>query len=493
MAYHKCASIYGTNNSAASVQTASGAIANFNTKLAMPLKLLEIDVNATQEAGTPTPQSPKAISGVSEVNFIHCGVNCVEGTTLTNGFIANNGTITENSTYRSTDFIELPDNALNVVERFKTLQSNARLYRMAFYDSNKAFIKLSYDETLAYADFSISVPIPNGAKYFRACVGSSINLWYLGINGNTYNILFPPYPENMPYFEGLLSGTHNFVDLGSLNWTYDSTRKYFESTSYLDNAKKPTSTTVITNWLITTKYTATSPTIIYNNAQANDKKCAIFSSGKFCVSDQDYTDATTFKNAMQGVYLIYELAEPVTPTITPEQYQTLLTAFAGVYYGGHFTQDKYGHRQFEVTKVYGTINASKVSKFGTWDGEKGAFFYTEIGPTGQNFPWRGQGNNDGVKCDVLEIVSVISTNTTTDGMTWYSSTGLIRWVDVNSMSMSIDDYKTHLSTHPINVIYELATPYYIDLPDGEPITTLVGTNNIYADTGDTKVSYKKLA
>ncbi len=89
MAYYKCASIYGTNNSAASVQTASGAIANFSTKLAMPfeglvtgsyifepMKSLEINnINATQEAGTPTPQSPKAISGVSAVNVIHCGKN----------------------------------------------------------------------------------------------------------------------------------------------------------------------------------------------------------------------------------------------------------------------------------------------------------------------------------------------------------------------------------------------------------------------------------
>ena len=34
------------------------------------------------------------------------------------------------------------------------------------------------------------------------------------------------------------------------------------------------------------------------------------------------------------------------------------------------------------------------------------------------------------------------------------------------------------------------TPYVIDLPDGEPIITINGTNNIYADTGDTAVSFK---
>ena len=73
MAYHKCASIYGTANSAASVQTASGAIANFSTQFAMPLIKSRFDFKATQEAGTPTPQSPKAISGVSAVSIKHSG------------------------------------------------------------------------------------------------------------------------------------------------------------------------------------------------------------------------------------------------------------------------------------------------------------------------------------------------------------------------------------------------------------------------------------
>jgi len=40
------------------------------------------------------------------------------------------------------------------------------------------------------------------------------------------------------------------------------------------------------------------------------------------------------------------------------------------------------------------------------------------------------------------------------------------------------------------VVYPLGTSYVIALPDGEPIITLNGTNNIYADTGDCAVEYK---
>ena len=61
---------------------ASGSIANFNTSLALPLVSAKFDVNATQEAGTPTPQSPKAISGVSAVNVVRCGKNLLNANNI---------------------------------------------------------------------------------------------------------------------------------------------------------------------------------------------------------------------------------------------------------------------------------------------------------------------------------------------------------------------------------------------------------------------------
>ena len=40
----------------------------------------------------------------------------------------------------------------------------------------------------------------------------------------------------------------------------------------------------------------------------------------------------------------------------------------------------------------------------------------------------------------------------------------------------------------VQLCYELATPIEVDLTPAE-ITTLLGTNNIFADCGDTTVSY----
>lgn len=75
MTYYKCGNIHPTQNSNVVVDTASGSVANFQTPLAMPLPKTRFDFKATQEAGTPTPQSPKAISGVSAVNGVHCHKN----------------------------------------------------------------------------------------------------------------------------------------------------------------------------------------------------------------------------------------------------------------------------------------------------------------------------------------------------------------------------------------------------------------------------------
>ena len=47
--------------------TASGSVASFNTSLTLPLVACKANITATQEAGTPTPSTPIAINGFSNV------------------------------------------------------------------------------------------------------------------------------------------------------------------------------------------------------------------------------------------------------------------------------------------------------------------------------------------------------------------------------------------------------------------------------------------
>ena len=55
--------------------TTSGPIASFTTSLIKPLVNLTAYFKATQESGTPTPQSPKAINGVSSVTVTQADEN----------------------------------------------------------------------------------------------------------------------------------------------------------------------------------------------------------------------------------------------------------------------------------------------------------------------------------------------------------------------------------------------------------------------------------
>lgn len=90
------------------------------------------------------------------------------------------------------------------------------------------------------------------------------------------------------------------VDLGTLSWTYDSSsadRKYFYA---------PLSGSKASGICYTKKYT-------YNGTSAiKDKQVMIFSNSNVIIKDLNYTDATTFKSAMSGVYLYYELATEIT-------------------------------------------------------------------------------------------------------------------------------------------------------------------------------------
>lgn len=89
-----------------------------------------------------------------------------------------------------------------------------------------------------------------------------------------------------------------FVDLGSLDWSYNGTR--FLSLGISTTVKKPGDNDVA-NVLCT----------IYKTNSLNaytDKQVAIDSGGPIAIKDSEYTDVDTFKTAMKGVLLAYEKA-----------------------------------------------------------------------------------------------------------------------------------------------------------------------------------------
>ena len=109
------------------------------------------------------------------------------------------------------------------------------------------------------------------------------------------------------------------VDLGSLDWAYASagTRFYVQFPpikTVANNNTKPNA--------LCSLYDIGTPNDTWNT---KDKVISSnTNSHMILVRDTAYTDPTTFKSAMNGVQLVYELATPQTYQLTPQQVNTLV-------------------------------------------------------------------------------------------------------------------------------------------------------------------------
>lgn len=97
------------------------------------------------------------------------------------------------------------------------------------------------------------------------------------------------------------------VDLGTLSWLYESDKARFYSSGLISLMKHLEDGYEMPNMLCSKYATA--------KFAGTDKSICTYKNGYIYVKDSSYTDATTFKIAMSGVYLFYELATPQVITI----------------------------------------------------------------------------------------------------------------------------------------------------------------------------------
>ena len=95
---------------------------------------------------------------------------------------------------------------------------------------------------------------------------------------------------------------------------------------------------------------------------------------------------------------------------------------------------------------------------------------------------------------VADYLKYFDGNTNTSGMPDFSITSRggadnIFGIRFDSSYTSKEDYNAYLAQHPLHVCLKLATPQTYQLTPVE-VSTLLGTNNIYADTGDVEVQYR---
>ena len=125
--------------------------------------------------------------------------------------------------------------------------------------------------------------------------------------------------------DGTVTRKYGVVDLGTLRWEYNSTRKCFQANLANEKNYKQNNVLNATCPIFTTKSPA------YNTAIANaDDKTIWFSLSQrvYCFKySASGTDAAAFKTAMSGVYLVYELATPTTETADPYTDSQVMDAY----------------------------------------------------------------------------------------------------------------------------------------------------------------------
>ena len=231
--------------------------------------------------------------------------------------------VSENGSFVSKNFIP-------VFEKTKYYFVSPSTLTVCWYDINKNFINTNYPNNTngrlitspINASFIKFSPYNYGTTYKNdICINVSndaINGTYFPYKHNNF-----PIPSSIQSLEGYGWGVndscYNYidferkkfvkkvgrVDLGTLNW---------------DRMEYPTGSSIYLFYSINTtqKYNTTN----YNCSKYEVKealplytdKCITGHGGagtSIWIRDDSYTDATTFKTAMSGVYLYYELATPV--------------------------------------------------------------------------------------------------------------------------------------------------------------------------------------
>ena len=142
--------------------------------------------------------------------------------------------------------------------------------------------------------------------------GETISQEFVDAQGNQLTV----YGGESEIVGGKLTSRMAMVDLGTLNWTYIG--KFYAP---IQGAKIPATQQTVPNVLCSI-YSADSYYRLVN--AISDKAITIDQSGNAYVRDSSYNNATTFKAAMSGVQLCYELAEPIEYTLTPQEVRTFL-------------------------------------------------------------------------------------------------------------------------------------------------------------------------
>ena len=261
------------------------------------------------------------ISGWSSANVLRVGKNWLSTNFTSGKGINSSGAVVDNSNRSATvEAIRAIPNTTYTV----SYTGNERWGWVA-YNSNNEKIDSA---TLLYSGDNFTTPL--GTYYVRFIYASETaptnvqlelgtSTTYEPYNGTNVLISFGQeiFGGYLNVSTGELTILYALIDMGDMAWTYQSANTRFVSSDIQSLSKYPSSNDNPSN-IMCSNYA--------NNSYRDytDKQIAQSNTGNVFIKDSTYTDATTFKTAMDGVQLVYELATPTTIQLTPTQVRTLL-------------------------------------------------------------------------------------------------------------------------------------------------------------------------
>ena len=299
-------------------EVSSAAIASFETALGFPL----VDCNCTID---PT------LTGATGLTLNVCGVNVfnMDGwlTSLGVAYTKTNDTwslSTSSATYNNPFIVSTVDRPITL--SVKSITGTATNVRLQILNSSNTVVESCYaNETKTATGCKVRINYSNSGtadiEKPQIVLGST-PVEYTPYNGTTYPVTWQDeagtvYGGEIDLTMGVLTVNYGRVDLGSLNWSYDSNYPAF----YTTNNTNPLLMTK--GNIITSMYT----TNIVGVALMSDMQISTWNNygqNKIIIKNSNYTDAPTFKTAMSGVYATYELATTQTYQLDPVSVRALV-------------------------------------------------------------------------------------------------------------------------------------------------------------------------
>ncbi len=421
-----------------------------------------------------------------------------------------------NNCIRSKNFCPCIGGSTYYVTCGKTDGGSANRYYVGvyWYDAGKNYISLAYFNNLTGV-------APSNARYFKISTNTSTVVYgatykndiCINLSNPSRNGEYEPYEKhsypldssltlrgipkldaskNLYYdgdeytSDGKVKRKYGVVDLGTLSWETDISNRF---RAQLSGIKNPTTASERQDGLVCARY---SPSSSVSLTDMTDKSMLKYD-GEIFIKDTAYTDATTFKAAMSGVMLVYELATPTTETAqaytNPQivsKYGTLEYVTNSIVPVGHkttyLTRDIFGgyvdliSGKLVVDKVMVDLGSLEWTYSTSYSTDNVAVFYAPL-PDAKFVTLSSLISNI-----IAEKYETTPTNVVLElankiGGIFNSAVPRV-WCSTSSRSETPNGY----------MVYELATPQTYQLTP-QQVNTLVGTNNVWSEQGNIELSY----